>query len=141
MNFLDVDFWITGDQPRRARMNHIIPKPIGHDQKFIAETDQEHDVNQTLAGKASVIKDDTVAAEVFGRGPDFDRHIDPIVSIQADLLRRALARYYKTAGKNDPIRIDIPPGYLCARVQKAEAERALNPGSMGTGSMGTVMKK
>jgi hypothetical protein len=28
-------------------MNHIIPKPIGHDQKFIAETDQEHDVNQT----------------------------------------------------------------------------------------------
>ena len=66
-------------------------------------------VNQTLAGKASVIKDDTVAAEVFGRGPDFDRRIDPIVSIQADLLRRALARYYKTAGKNDPIRIDIPP--------------------------------
>jgi hypothetical protein len=67
-------------------------------------------VNQTLAGKASVIKDDTVAAEVFGRGPDFDRHIDPIVSIHAGILRWKLKRYYLTAGKNDPIRIDIPPG-------------------------------
>ena len=67
-------------------------------------------MNQTLAGKASVIKDDTVAAEVFGRGPDFDRHIDPIVSIHASILRWKLKRYYLTAGKNDPIRIDIHPG-------------------------------
>jgi TolB-like protein len=67
-------------------------------------------VNQTLAGKAREIKDYTVAAEVFGRGPDFDRSIDPIVSIQADMLRRVLARYYETSGRNDPIRIDIPPG-------------------------------
>jgi adenylate cyclase len=62
-------------------------------------------VNQTLAGKAREIKDDTVATEVFGRGPDFDHRIDPVVSIQADILRRALARYYLTAGKHDSIRI------------------------------------
>ncbi len=67
-------------------------------------------VNQTLAGKARDIKDDTMASDVFSRGPDFDQRIDPIVSIQADLLRRALVRYYETAGKNDPIRIDIPKG-------------------------------
>jgi hypothetical protein len=67
-------------------------------------------VNQTLAGKGREIKDYTVAAEVFGRGPDFDQRIDPIVSIQADILRRALARYYQITGKNDPIRIDIPKG-------------------------------
>ncbi len=66
-------------------------------------------VNQTLAGKAHEIKEYTVAAEVFGRGPDFDRSIDPIVSIQASRLRLALARYYESAGKNDSIRIDIPP--------------------------------
>jgi adenylate cyclase len=62
-------------------------------------------VNQTLAGNALEIKDYTVAAEVFGRGPDFDHRIDPVVSIQADILRRALARYYLTAGKHDSIRI------------------------------------
>ena len=67
-------------------------------------------VNQALAGKAPDIKEETVAAEVFGRGPDFNPGVDPIVSIQADILRRVLARYYQTVGKNDPIRIDIPPG-------------------------------
>ena len=67
-------------------------------------------VNRTLACKAPKIQNDTVAAEVFGRGLDFDPRIDPVVSIQASLLRRKLARYFETDGKNDPIRIDIPTG-------------------------------
>ena len=67
-------------------------------------------VNQTLAGKGQEINDCTLAAEVFDRGLDFDQLIDPIVSIQADILRRALARYYQNSGKNDQIRIDIPNG-------------------------------
>jgi adenylate cyclase len=67
-------------------------------------------INQALAGKGRKINDYTVAAEVFGRGPDFNAIIDPIVSIQADILRRKLARYYQNTGKNDPIRIDIPNG-------------------------------
>ena len=65
-------------------------------------------VNQTLAGKGLEIKDYTVATEVFGRGPNYDPNIDPIVSIQADILWRTLERYYLNAGKNGPIRIDIP---------------------------------
>ena len=64
-------------------------------------------VNRALAGEVSKIMDYTVAAEVFGRGPEFDRSSDPVVSIQASLLRRALERYYLTAGKHDPIRIKI----------------------------------
>jgi adenylate cyclase len=67
-------------------------------------------VNQTLAGNAGQIKGYTVATEVFGRGPDFDQSIDPVVSIQAGRLRRAIERYYLTGGKNDPICIDIPKG-------------------------------
>jgi len=67
-------------------------------------------VNQTLAGNADTIKGYTVATEVFGRRSDFDQSIDPIVSIQASRLRQAMARYYETAGKNDPICIDIPKG-------------------------------
>ncbi len=62
-------------------------------------------VDQTLVGNAGVIEDHTVANQVFGRGPEFDQSIDPVVSIHASLLRRALARYYLTAGKCDPIRI------------------------------------
>lgn len=67
-------------------------------------------VNRAIEGRADQIKGYTVATQVFGRGPDFDQNIDPIVSIQANKLRRALERYYLTAGKSDPVRIDIPKG-------------------------------
>ena len=67
-------------------------------------------VNRTQEGNADSIKGYTVATEVFGRRSDFDQSIDPIVSIQASRLRLALTLYYETAGKNDPIRIDIPKG-------------------------------
>jgi adenylate cyclase len=67
-------------------------------------------VNQTLAGNSGEIKGYTVATEVMGRGPDFNQSIDPVVSIQAGRLRRAMERYYLTAGEHDPIRIDIPKG-------------------------------
>ena len=38
------------------------------------------------------------------------KSIDPVVSIQAGRLRRAIERYYLTTGQNDPARIDIPKG-------------------------------
>ncbi len=67
-------------------------------------------VEKTLAGRGDEIKGYAVATEVFGRGEDFDQSIDPVVSIQANKLRRALERYYLVAGQNDPIRVDIPKG-------------------------------
>jgi len=67
-------------------------------------------VSETLAGNVHEIKGYTVATRVFNRKIDFDQSTDPIVSIQANKLRRALERYYLVAGKQDPIRIDLPVG-------------------------------
>ena len=67
-------------------------------------------VSETLAERSHEIKAYTVATRVFGRKADFDPNLDPIVSIQANNLRRALERYYLVAGQNDPVRIDIPKG-------------------------------
>jgi hypothetical protein len=67
-------------------------------------------VETVLAGRSHEIKGYTVATQVFGRGEDFNQATDPIVSIQANKLRRALERYYLVAGQNDPIRIEIPKG-------------------------------
>ena len=67
-------------------------------------------VSETLTGRSHEIKGYTVATRVFGRSPDFDPTYDPIVSIQANKLRRALERYYLTAGKHDSLRTDIPKG-------------------------------
>jgi TolB-like protein len=67
-------------------------------------------VETVLAGRSHEIKGYTVATQVFGRGEDFNQATDPIVSIQANKLRRALERYYLVAGQTDPIHIDIPKG-------------------------------
>jgi adenylate cyclase len=67
-------------------------------------------VETALAGRSHEIKGYTVATQVFGRGEEFNQATDPIVSIQANKLRRALERYYLVAGQNDPVRIDIPKG-------------------------------
>ena len=67
-------------------------------------------VAETIAGRGGEIKGYTVATQVFGRGEDFHQATDPIVSIQANKLRRALERYYLLSGQNDPMRIDIPLG-------------------------------
>jgi TolB-like protein len=67
-------------------------------------------VQEKLAGRSNRLKGYTVALAVFDRADDFDSTNDPIVRIQAGRLRRALERYYLTAGTRDPIQIDIPKG-------------------------------
>jgi adenylate cyclase len=54
-----------------------------------------------------------VATQVFGRGEDFNQATDPIVSIQANKLRRALERYYLVAGQNDPSASRSPKAPMC----------------------------
>jgi TolB-like protein len=67
-------------------------------------------VEEDLAGRTERLKGYTIAVEVFGRPPDFDANLDPIVRIQAGRLRRALEHYYLVAGGNDPVVISIPKG-------------------------------
>ena len=63
-----------------------------------------------LEGRAGEIKGYTVATDVFGRKTDFDPSTDPIVSVEARRLRRALEHYYLTSGRRDRVRITIPKG-------------------------------
>lgn len=67
-------------------------------------------VDETLANRSDRIKAYSIAVEVFGRDASFDPQSDPIVRIEAGHLRRALERYYLTAGVSDPILITIPKG-------------------------------
>ena len=100
----------------------------------------EYVVGRTLAGQADEIKGYTVATEVFGRREDFDQATDPVVSIQANKLRRALERYYLVAGQNDPIRIDIPKGTYVPvfQPQSEAADTAFSHADQDTGPWGEV---
>ncbi|HWK66358.1 MAG TPA: hypothetical protein VNS34_15590, partial [Rhizobiaceae bacterium] len=78
-------------------------------------TDRKHRflryvVDEALAGRGNRIKAYSIAVEVFGRDASFDPQTDPIVRVEAGHLRRALERYYLTAGLDDPILIGIPKG-------------------------------
>jgi hypothetical protein len=84
----------------------------------------EHIVEETLAGRADRLKGLTIAMDVFGRNVAFDPQHDPVVRIEAAKLRRSLERYYLTAGREDPIRIDIPKGATC-RPSRCESLRFL----------------
>lgn len=50
-----------------------------------------------------------IAFDVFERGDDFDPSSDPIVRVQMSRLRNLLKAYYKTEGRRDLHRLDLPP--------------------------------
>ena len=77
----------------------------GREHRFLS-----HVVEEALAGRGDRIKAYSIAVEVFGRDLSFDPQTDPIVRIEAGHLRRALERYYLTAGQADPILITVPKG-------------------------------
>jgi Tol biopolymer transport system component len=56
------------------------------------------------------LKETTIAVEVFNRAADYDPKSDPIVRVHARRVREKLALYYRTAGVEDPIKIDLPKG-------------------------------
>lgn len=85
-------------------------------------------VEETLAGRGEEVTQTAIATRVFHRRDDFDATVDPIVRIQAGRLRRSLERYYLLAGKDDPLRIELPRGtYIPTFSANDEARPAREP--------------
>src|SRR6516165_11980404 len=63
-----------------------------------------------LDGKDHELKESVIAVEVFGRSPDFDSRLDPVVRTEAVRLRARLSDYYLKVGKTDPLIIELPKG-------------------------------
>jgi hypothetical protein len=68
----------------------------------------EYLVERVLHGEAGDLKEFTLAADVFGRGSDFDPKLDSIVRAQVSRLRAKLLEYYEGDGSRDPVRFDLP---------------------------------
>jgi TolB-like protein/tetratricopeptide (TPR) repeat protein len=67
-------------------------------------------VEQQLEGKAIQLKETLIGVEVFGRKPDYDPKMDPIVRTEAARLRTRLAEYYAGEGAADRVLIELPKG-------------------------------
>lgn len=67
-------------------------------------------VEMALEGRAGQLKERTLGVEVFGRDPDYDTNLDPVVRIAAGEIRKRIAQYYHEAGHEGELRIDLPCG-------------------------------
>lgn len=67
-------------------------------------------VESTLRGEAEKLKEWVIGVEAYSRGPEFDPRVDSIVRTEARRLRRKLADYYASEGRNDPVIIELPTG-------------------------------
>lgn len=75
-----------------------------------------------------------LGVEVFGREPDYDTNLDPVVRISAVEIRKRIAQYYHEAAHETEIRIDFPPGTYLPEFRhplRASVDATARPGRRG----------
>lgn len=66
-------------------------------------------VLESMEGRGALIKERTIAHEVFGKGLSFEPNEDALVRVKARDVRKRLVDYYQSTPESD-IRIDLPVG-------------------------------
>jgi len=74
-------------------------------------------VEQTLDGRAELLKERTIGVEAFGRPADYDTNVDHSVRSAAGEVRRRLALYYAEFGGAPRIRIELQPGSYVPQIR------------------------
>jgi hypothetical protein len=69
-----------------------------------------HIVRRRLDGDLDSLKERILGIEVFKRPHDYDTGADPVVRITAGEVRKRIALYYHDAGREQELRIELPPG-------------------------------
>ena len=67
-------------------------------------------VERALAGHTDPLKERALGVDVFGREPDYDTNLDPVVRTSACEIRKRIAQYYQDAAHETEIRIEFPSG-------------------------------
>jgi hypothetical protein len=66
-------------------------------------------VEKTLDGQTAELKERSLGVAVFGREPDYDTNVDPVVRTTAGEIRKRIAQYYHEPGRAMEVRIDLSP--------------------------------
>jgi hypothetical protein len=67
-------------------------------------------VEQALDGNASELKERTIGVEAFGREPNYDVNLDPVVRTTAAEVRKRLVQYYYNPDHAGELVIELPVG-------------------------------
>ncbi len=103
----------TGSPPDaeaiRAQLNRLLAHPLFTNSKrypvLLAYT-----VEQTLLGNGGDLKERTIGVEAFGRNPDYDVNLDPVVRTSAAEVRRRLIQYYYDPAHTGELIIELTAG-------------------------------
>jgi hypothetical protein len=67
-------------------------------------------VEQALLGNAGDLKERTIGVEAFGREPNYDVSLDPVVRTTAAEVRKRLIQYYYSPDHAGELIIEMPVG-------------------------------
>lgn len=84
-------------------------------------------VDRTLDGHSEDLKERTIGAELFRRSPDYSTGDDPVVRVQAGLVRRRLEQHYQEPHDPSSVRIELPLGSYAPEFQWGSPEQAEAP--------------
>ena len=93
----------------REQLDRVLASPLFKNSKRYPSL-LRYVVERSLDGHTGHLKERTLGIEVFGREPDYDTNLDPVVRTSAVEIRKRIAQYYHEPGHETEIRIDFPPG-------------------------------
>jgi serine/threonine-protein kinase len=117
---------VPADRVRAALNRVLASRPFQHSETL--ERFLRRVVEHALEHDGETLREYTLAVEVFGRGPEFDPRVDPVVRREANQLRSRLAAYYLGQGRFDRVRIELPTGSFTPKFHIAVPPR--RPGRM-----------
>jgi hypothetical protein len=107
----------------RAQLNRLLGHPLFTNSKrypvLLAYT-----VEQTLLGNAAELKERTIGVEAFGRNPDYDVNLDPVVRTSAAEVRRRLVQYYYDPAHASELIIELSAGSYIPSFREPELPTA-----------------
>lgn len=93
----------------REQLRRILAHPLFTNSKrypvLLAYT-----VEQTLDGNGGELKERTIGVEAFGREPNYDVNLDPVVRTTAAEVRKRLIQYYYNPDHTGELVIELPLG-------------------------------
>ena len=93
----------------REQLNRLLAHPLFSNSKRYPVL-LAYIVEQTLLGNASTLKERTIGVEAFGRTPDYDVNLDPVVRTSAAEVRKRLIQYYYDSSHVGQLVIELSAG-------------------------------
>ena len=127
----------------REQLNRLVAHPLFTNSKRYPVL-LSYAVEQTLLGNASDLKERTIGVEAFGRDPDYDVNLDPVVRTTAAEVRKRLSQYYYNSDHSEELVIELPVGSYVPSFREPATPRAgiaaepLSPESVETSPRDTL---